>query len=246
MSKKQNIPTAEIIRDAYISEFLKRRADAEEFAHFTEVELAKYIRKYNYSTFSSIYECTDHRFYDDIRNNIAIRQEMRMEDDASDHLFSLHLKTYSQFLESKAFKTLFKQKINIEGCGATAPTNTFRKETEGERKHIDREKEVIRRNPKLRQQCLDQYGYQCQCCGMDFEEVYGEELGAYFIEVHHLQAISTYETDGIPESFVENLVPLCSNCHSMIHHIIGNEHPLRKIREAYKGVKKEIKVWKED
>lgn len=246
MPKKQNIPTAEIIRDAYISEFLKRRTDAEVFARFTEVELAKYIRKYNNSTFSSIYECTDHRFYDDIRNNIAIRQEMRIEDDASGHLYSLHLKTYSQFLESKAFKKLFKQRINIEGNATSVPSNSFHVETEGERKHIDKETEVIRRNPKLRQQCLNKYGYQCQCCGMNFAEIYGEELGANFIEVHHLQAISTYEIDGIPESFVENLVPLCSNCHSMIHHIIGNEHPLRKIREAYKGVKKEIKVWKED
>ena len=30
---------------------------------------------------------------------------------------------------------------------------------------------VIRRNPQLRQMCLDKYGYQCQCCGMDFEEI---------------------------------------------------------------------------
>lgn len=246
MAKKQNIHTSETIRYAYISEFLKRKTDAEEFARFTEMELANYIRKHSHDSFPGIYECTDHCFYDNVRISIALHQEMRMEDDASGHLYSLHLKTYSQFLESKAFKNLFKQRINIEGCGATAPTNTFRKETEGERKHIDRETEVIRRNPKLRQQCLDKYGYQCQCCGMDFAEIYGEELGANFIEVHHLQALSTYETDGIPESFVENLVPLCSNCHSMIHHINESEHPLKELREAYRGVKKEIKVWKED
>ena len=81
---------------------------------------------------------------------------------------------------------------------------------------------------------------------MEFAEIYGEELGANFIEVHHLQAISTYEIDGIPENFVENLVPLCSNCHSMIHHINESEHPLKELREAYRGVKKEIKVWKEE
>lgn len=246
MPKKQKTPTLESIRNAYISEFLKRKTNADEFARFTEVELANYIRKYCHGSFTSVYECTDHRFYDDIRNRTAIRQEMRAEDDASGHLYSLHLKTYSQFLESKAFKKLFKQKINVEGSVTSVPSNTFRKETEGERKHIDRETEVIRRNPKLRQQCLDKYGYQCQCCGMDFAEVYGKELGANFIEVHHLQAISTYETEGIPESFVENLVPLCSNCHSMIHHIKESKHPLSALREAYKGVKKEIKVWKED
>ena len=43
-------------------------------------------------------------------------------------------------------------------------------ETEGERKHILKELDVIRRNPQLRQMCLDKYGYQCHCCGMEFED----------------------------------------------------------------------------
>ena len=81
---------------------------------------------------------------------------------------------------------------------------------------------------------------------MNFAELYGEELGANFIEVHHLKPISTYEEDGIPENFLENLVPLCSNCHSMIHHIKDSEHPLRDLREAYRGIKQEIAKWKED
>lgn len=85
-------------------------------------------------------------------------------------------------------------------------TPLFREETEGERKHILKEMDVIRRNPQLRQMCLDKYGYQCQCCGMDFEETYGRELGVNFMEVHHLRMISTYETDGVPKDFMENLM----------------------------------------
>ena len=147
---------------------------------------------------------------------------------------------------------MFKRKINLEGTVKKAQpqheakVQKFREETEGERKHITKEMEVIRRNPQLRQQCISLYGYQCQCCGMDFAEMYGETLGENFIEVHHLKPISTFETDGIPEDFVENLVPLCSNCHSMIHHIEQSEHPLRELREAYKGTKKELRVLKED
>ena len=80
---------------------------------------------------------------------------------------------------------------------------------------------------------------------MNFAEMYGEELGDRFIEVHHLKMISTYN-ESLPDDYVENLVPLCSNCHSMIHH--GKEGPLtlRELRTAYKGEKKSIKVWKED
>lgn len=115
--------------------------------------------------------------------------------------------------------------------------------TEGEKKHV--EFEQAHRNPALRQACIGKYGYQCQCCGMNFAELYGEELGGNFIEVHHLKMISTFD-ESRPEDYLENLVPLCSNCHSMIHH--GKEGPLTlaELRAAYKGEKKEIKVWKED
>lgn len=252
MVKKQTIPTSESIRNAYIQELHKRRTDAESFASISEVELVTFIRKYESATFSSIYECLDHNFYDRVRNRIATNREMAAIDEEAELMYSVHLKTYSQFLESKAFKNLFKRKINLEGTVKKAQpqheakVQKFREETEGERKHITKEMEVIRRNPQLRQQCISRYGYQCQCCGMNFAEMYGEALGANFIEVHHLKPISTFETDGIPEDFVENLVPLCSNCHSMIHHIEQIEHPLHELREAYKGTKKELRVLKED
>jgi predicted HNH restriction endonuclease len=252
MAKKQIIPTSESIRNVYIQELQKRRTDAELFASISEVELVAFIRKYESTTFSSIYECLDHNFYDRVRDRIATNREMAAMDEEAELMYSIHLKTYSQFLESKAFKNLFKRKINIEENGKMskskpeAQTLKFRNESEGERKHITKEMDVIRRNPQLRQQCIDRYGYQCQCCGMDFAEMYGEALGANFIEVHHLKPISTFETEGIPKDFVENLVPLCSNCHSMIHHIEQSEHPLRELREAYKGAKKELKILKED
>lgn len=54
------------------------------------------------------------------------------------------------------------------------PTHKFREETEGERRHLLKEMDIVYRNPQLRQQCLDKYGYQCQCCGMDFATVYGK------------------------------------------------------------------------
>ena len=251
MSKKSMIPTQASIRKAYVEEYLKRRPDAEEFARFTESELADFIRKHESPNFESIYTQLDHNYYDRVRHDMAIDGQMRTEDNAADNRYSLHLKTWSGFLESKVFRNLFKTKIAIEDLSSDAEpsapsTPSFREETEGERKHIQKEMDVIRRNPQLRQMCLDKYGYQCQCCGMDFEETYGKELGANFMEVHHLRMISTYETDGVPKDFMENLVPLCSNCHSMIHHIKDSEHPFRDLREAYRGIKKEIKIWKQD
>lgn len=126
MVKKQITPTSESIRKAYIQEFLKRKADAEAFANFTETELATFIRKYDSVNFSGIYECLDHNFYDRVRDKIAINRKMAALDEETGLMYSIHLKTYSQFLESKAFKNLYKCKINTESYapypGITPPS----------------------------------------------------------------------------------------------------------------------------
>lgn len=64
-----------------------------------------------------------------------------------------------------------------------------------------------------RKACIAHYGYVCQVCGMNFEQAYGE-LGKEYIEVHHLHPVAQGERQVNP---IEDLIPLCSNCHSMIH-----------------------------
>ncbi|MBS0234249.1 MAG: HNH endonuclease [Proteobacteria bacterium] len=71
------------------------------------------------------------------------------------------------------------------------------------------------RNGQARRLCIEHYGVTCFVCDFDFEETYGE-LGAGFIEVHHLDPIGStteeYEIDPI-----EDLRPVCSNCHRILH-----------------------------
>jgi 5-methylcytosine-specific restriction protein A len=71
------------------------------------------------------------------------------------------------------------------------------------------------RNAEARKACLSHFGVECQVCGFDFEQVYGE-LGTSFIHVHHIVPLSeigkTYQVDPI-----KDLVPVCPNCHAMIH-----------------------------
>jgi 5-methylcytosine-specific restriction endonuclease McrA len=64
-----------------------------------------------------------------------------------------------------------------------------------------------------RKDCIAHYGYVCQVCGLNFEQTYGD-IGKDFIEVHHLYPVSQGERKVNP---IEDLIPLCSNCHSMIH-----------------------------
>lgn len=71
------------------------------------------------------------------------------------------------------------------------------------------------RNPEARQECIKEYGYKCCVCEFDFEEYYGD-IGKGFIEVHHLKPLNEinkeYEVNPL-----NDLRPICPNCHSMLH-----------------------------
>ena len=76
------------------------------------------------------------------------------------------------------------------------------------------------RDGKAREICIAAHGCRCSVCGMDFEKMYGE-TGRGFIHVHHIIPISTigeeYKLDP-----VKDLVPVCPNCHAMLHRGVDN------------------------
>ena len=54
----------------------------------------------------------------------------------------------------------------------------------------------------------------CEICEVDFSQRYGK-LGKDFIEAHHIKPVSEMQ-DGDKTS-INDIVMLCSNCHSMVH-----------------------------
>ena len=66
-----------------------------------------------------------------------------------------------------------------------------------------------------RSACIRLRGTRCLVCGFDFGSCFGE-LGRGFIHVHHVVPVSE-----IGDSYVINvaadLVPVCPNCHAMLH-----------------------------
>lgn len=66
-----------------------------------------------------------------------------------------------------------------------------------------------------RQACMDFHGRICKVCGFDFEKVYGP-IGEGYIEVHHVESLARLAPGTILNPAID-LVPLCSNCHSMVH-----------------------------
>lgn len=79
-----------------------------------------------------------------------------------------------------------------------------------------REHKRIERNRKLAARVKKLQGYSCKACGFNFEKAYGD-IGADFIEAHHLTPLSELHGDVVLLDPNKDFTVLCSNCHRMIH-----------------------------
>jgi len=71
------------------------------------------------------------------------------------------------------------------------------------------------RNAEARRDCIRHHGTSCKVCDFDFGKAYGK-LGAGFIHVHHKVPISEIGK-AYTLNAIEDLVPVCPNCHAMLH-----------------------------
>lgn len=77
---------------------------------------------------------------------------------------------------------------------------------------VDRHVLVRKRDVKLRKECLDKNGKVCLICGFDPVKLYGKGFED-IIEVHHINPINT----GMRETTIDDLIPVCPNCHRVLH-----------------------------
>jgi predicted HNH restriction endonuclease len=92
------------------------------------------------------------------------------------------------------------------------------------------------RNPHNRLKAIEIHGLACFGCEFDFEEVYGEK-GKGFIEIHHIHPLSEIkEAMNInPET---DLLPICSNCHRMIHRDRNKVLTIDELRDIIRDPKR--------
>lgn len=110
------------------------------------------------------------------------------------------------------------------------PSQTPRKpEALSEGRVVELSLTTFERNPAARKSCLDHFGLQCRVCEFDFEKTYGE-LGKGFIHVHHITPLShireNYSVDP-----VKDLIPVCPNCHAMLHIKQGESLTIPELKE---------------
>lgn len=87
------------------------------------------------------------------------------------------------------------------------------------------------RDMEARQHCIDHYGLRCSVCDIDFEERYGER-GVGFIHVHHRVSLGSRAKSHKVDP-VRDLVPVCPNCHAMLHRK-RDELTIEALRELIK------------
>ncbi|MCC0567529.1 hypothetical protein M4D57_14425 [Brevibacillus borstelensis] len=93
-----------------------------------------------------------------------------------------------------------------------------------------RETYFFSRNRRLVRAAKERYGYTCCICNFNFEETYGE-LGAGYIECHHLNPLSERSSEEWTEELktnIEGIRVVCSNCHRIIH----SKRPALSIEEV--------------
>ncbi|MCY3893785.1 MAG: HNH endonuclease [Acidimicrobiaceae bacterium] len=73
------------------------------------------------------------------------------------------------------------------------------------------------RNQQNRERCIAEHGTSCTVCSMDFGSTYGAFAEGY-IHVHHVVPLAQIEdhVNHIVDP-VNDLVPVCPNCHAMLH-----------------------------
>lgn len=238
--ERQNSLRQEFVR--FLKESARKRADDNEsIVAFAEDDLMDFIHRNHIKGFTGgLYDETDATWWREVRSNII------SDDNLKDHNYEHGglgytgvIKFYVDFLNSK-YNPLNTAETFHDAAVEPATDDASTVADEGpmsEGKVVEMHLTRHERNPQLRAACIRHYGAKCQVCGLDFEKAYGA-IGRNFIEVHHkwpLSAIADeHEVDPI-----RDLVPLCSNCHSMIHRGTGpaNVIPWDEFVANYKGPK---------
>ena len=210
------------------------------------------LNEYFGTGYASIYDIQDENEIESLRKKIKAHTVLKNIDKQEEPRYTEVLKWYRLFVKSLHNES---SPILVPGEDVTVhspvddkfePTiehndADYAPDSEGMEHQYNLTKKE--RNPELRHKCIEYYKHlwgghiQCICCGFDFGKAYGD-IGEGYIEIHHVNPHHTYE--GVHKvDPTKDLIPLCSNCHSMIHRVEGQGKcmSLKELKDHYKGIK---------
>ncbi len=196
--------------------------------------LPELIRLYYMPSFENLYEEQLN-----LRELLLLAERIKRSDD-----IMAGPQGYACWTAVKGYAEFFADKHGLNVSDYLPQESDFPKPDEEIEFHEGSEYEIrgirYERDQKARTQCVEYYKSlnrgicRCDICKMSFEEVYGEDIGKDFIEVHHLIPISERGGD-YKVNPITDLIPLCSNCHAMVHKGMGKGVTIEKIRERLRG-----------
>lgn len=89
------------------------------------------------------------------------------------------------------------------------------------------------RKKSNRDEAIKIHGFNCVVCNINFKDTYGE-IGEGFIHIHHLNPLYNLD-DEVKINPKEDLVPVCPNCHSIIHRNRNKVLTIEEMKSIYKG-----------
>ena len=214
------------------------------------------LNEYFGAGISSIYDLTDTTEIEEYRKKIKAHPILKGIDNASEPRYTEVLKWYRLFVKASNAKPS-PYPVQGEEDGAHGVLKDIDSESKANKEQPPVELQTIfmegeegetltveqrRRNRELREACIKHFKAQhggrivCECCGFDFSKAY--DTADEYIEVHHRFPFAHTEGEH-PVNSATDLVPLCANCHRMIHHGQGgkgNCMSLDELKSKYKGI----------
>ena len=242
----------ELFHHFLMGKFEDDALEAKVFIETAEDVLPSTLNEYFGTGYASIYDIQDENEIESLRKKIKAHTVLKNIDKQEEPRYTEVLKWYRLFVRSLHNES---SPILVPGEDATDHSSVddksestiehndadYAPDSEGLEHQYNLTKKE--RNPELRHKCIEYYKHlwgghiHCICCGFDFGKAYGD-IGEGYIEIHHVNPHHTYE--GVHKvDPIKDLIPLCSNCHSMIHRVEGqgNCMSLKELKDHYKGIK---------
>lgn len=227
-------------RSYLMGKFEESKEDVDVIIETAEEILPHALNEYFGTSYGTIYDLQDIAEIENLRKKIKAHNVLKFVDMKAEPRYTEVLKWYRLFLKNmQSNETPFLTPGEYDDRPEDPPSNVadiagstnpvahddadYGPDTEGVEHQYNLTKKE--RNPELRRRCIAYYkslwngDIHCICCGFDFGKAYGE-LGEGYIEVHHIEPHHTFEGEHEVDPKTK-LIPLCSNCHSMIHRVKG-------------------------
>ena len=197
--------------ESFLKTKLRPNENPAKYARSLDEKIKRFYRERLGSVFVSLYELTDtdevYTIIQDLVTHPALLYRLGRSGDSRVE----GLNWYLAYLSSSKSRDATPEEPVVRSSKRRVRLAT----PEMEGKHIKREQTVILRNQEARKKCIERYGCRCAACNLVMSEKYGA-IADGFIEVHHLNPIHLFDDAHVVDP-ITDLIPLCPNCHAMIH-----------------------------